>query len=200
MRKIKAVIFDLNGVFIQSPLLSTRFEEKFGVPSQDFVLALKEILDKTRRQNAGRSFIYWQPQLKDWNINITEEELFDFWFSAEKENTEMIELAKRIKQSGIKIFILSNNFVERTEYYKKTFKFLMEIFDKVYYSWQTDLVKPDIKAYQKILTDNNLQPAECVYFDDSNKNIIAAESLGIASYKFQGPLATEKIIFNKQFT
>lgn len=116
---IKAVIFDLNGVFIQSSKLSGRFEEKFGIPSEEFMLTLKEVMPKTRMPNAGDAYDYWTPYLEKWKINITREDFFDFWFSAEKENSEMIKLAKELKSKGLKVFILSNNFIERAYYYEK---------------------------------------------------------------------------------
>ena len=98
----------------------------------------------------------------------------------------MIELVKKLRNRGVKIFVLSNNFVERANYYKKTFPFLEEIFDKVYYSWQTGFVKPNPEAYKKLLADNNLKPEECIYFDDSKENIEVAKKLGIQSFVFEG--------------
>lgn len=54
---IKAVIFDLNGVFIQSPKLSDRYKEQFGVPIEEFLPVLNEILNKARLPKAGNSFL-----------------------------------------------------------------------------------------------------------------------------------------------
>jgi len=161
---IKAVIFDLNGVFIQSPKLSDRFQEKFGVPSEEFMPVLKEIMARVRLPNAGSAFSYWKPHLKKWEINFSEKEFFYFWFGAEKENPGMTELAKKLKQQGIKLFILSNNFVERSGYYAKNFLFLKELFEKIYYSWQTNFVKPDPRAYQNLLSENNLKPGGMYLF------------------------------------
>ena len=62
-----------------------------------------------------------------------------------------------------------------------------ELFDKQYYSWKTGFIKPDPRAYQVMLEENNLKPEEVVYFDDSQKNVAAAEVLGIESYLFEGP-------------
>jgi len=181
---IEAVVFDLNGVFIQSPRLSDRFEEKFHVSGDKFYDVLQEIMPKVRKPRAEDSFNYWKPHLKDWGLNLNKEQFFDFWFSGEKEVPEMINLARKVKENGTKIFILSNNFTERAKYYDENFPFLKD-FDKVYYSWQTGFVKPDLEAYKNLLRENNLQPEQCLYFDDSAKNIKAASSLGIISYLFK---------------
>jgi len=120
----KAIIFDLNGIFIQSPKLSDRFRDKFGVPVSEFLPVLKEIMDKVRRPQDGPAyacFALWQPYLEKWGVKLNEKEFFNFWFSAEKANEEMLTLAKELKQQGIKLFILSNNFAERTKFYDKKF-------------------------------------------------------------------------------
>ncbi|MDP3883121.1 MAG: HAD-IA family hydrolase [Candidatus Staskawiczbacteria bacterium] len=190
---IKAVIFDLNGVIVKSSALSARFQEKFGVSEDKFYPALKEIMAKIRKPYAGDSFVYFEPYFKNWGVNLTKEEFFDFWFSAEKEVPEMIELVKEIKQKGIKLFVLSNNFMERASYYEENF-YSFKIFDKIYYSWQTGFVKPDLKAYKHLLSENNLKLDECVYFDDSRENIEAAKSLGIKAFLFENIDSIREII------
>ncbi|MCX6815479.1 MAG: hypothetical protein NT120_01325 [Candidatus Aenigmarchaeota archaeon] len=149
---IKAVIFDLNGVFIQSPLLSDRFSEKFNVSEKKFLPVLKEIMVKVRKPNAGDAFDLWKPHLNEWKVYLSREQFFDFWFSAEKEVSEMIALAKKLKAGKLRLFILSNNFAERAAYYKKKFRFLGELFEKVSYSWETGFVKPDRSAFENILS------------------------------------------------
>ena len=181
---IKVVIFDLNGIFIQSPNLSDRFQDKFGVLTEKFLPVLKEIITKVRKPNAGDAFLYWKPYLEKWGINLTKEEFFNFWFSGEKEIKELVDLAKQIKDKGVNIFILSNNFSERASYYKREFPFL-EIFNKIYYSWQTGFVKPNPGAFQSLLLENNLKPEESIYFDNSKENVMVANGLGIKSFLFE---------------
>lgn len=190
---IRAIIFDLNGVFIQSPKLSERFKTDFGVPTDQFLLALKEIMAIVRQQNAGDAFSYWQPYLKKWNVNLNRGQFFNYWFSAEKEVPELIKYAKELQGKGIKIIILSNNFVERASYYDTNFPFLKS-FDGLYYSWQTGFVKPDKRAFEKILKEHHLKPQECIYFDDSEGNIEVAQSLGIKAFIYKGLEDIQKII------
>lgn len=181
----KTIIFDLNGVFIVTPRLSDRFLNDFGVSIDEFMPVLQEIMDKVRRPNAVSMYSLWQPYLKKWGIGFSETEFLDYWFSAEvKANEELVEIARKLQNKGHKLIIMSNNFRERAEYYAKTFKFLDELFEKVYYSWQTGFVKPDVRAFKQIFDDFKLQPSDCIYFDDSEKNVQLAKSLGIESYIF----------------
>lgn len=180
----KAIIFDLNGVFIISPKLSERFKQDFNILSDTFLPALKEIMDKVRQPNADNLYDLWKPYFDKWNISFTEEEFLNYWFSAEKENTELTDLTRQLKTKGIKIIILSNNFRERAGYYEENFPFLKELFDGVYYSWQTGFIKPDVKAFENTLKKHSLKPEEVLYFDDSDKNIELAKSIGIEAYIF----------------
>jgi putative hydrolase of the HAD superfamily len=192
---IKAIIFDLNGVFIQSPKLSDRFKKKFNVAVEDFLLALKDIMAETRKPNARDAFVYWKPYLEKWSVRLSKNEFFDFWFSEEKENLDLIELVKKLNKNKIRLFILSNNFAERSGYYKKEFDFL-NIFDKIYYSWQTGFIKPNPEAFINLLLENKLKPQDCIYFDNSEENIEVAESLGIKSFIYGGVDSVKVILLD----
>lgn len=191
---IKAIIFDLNGVFIKSRNLSERFAEDFGVPRDEFLAALREIMQKVRQPDAIECFGYWKPYLQKWGIGFSGEEFFDYWFGSEKIDPDLAEYAKKLKGQSIKLFILSNNFRERSQYYLKNFTDFMTIFDNVYFSWQTGHQKPGPQAYLQILDENDLKANECLYFDDSERNVASAKVLGIHSYFYTGVDQTRRII------
>jgi HAD superfamily hydrolase (TIGR01509 family) len=180
---IKAIIFDLNGIFIQSPKLSERFEKDFNVPIAEFIPVLSVVMDKVRQPNAGASFQYWKPELERWNITMSEQEFWEYWFKAETVSETMIAFAKELRALGTKVYVLSNNFKERAEYYGH-YPWITGAIDKVYFSWQTGFVKPDPQAWLMILNENNLKPEECLYFDDQVKNLKAAEGVGIKAFLF----------------
>ncbi|MGV8161916.1 MAG: HAD-IA family hydrolase [Candidatus Nanoarchaeia archaeon] len=190
----KAVIFDLNGVFIQSPSLSKRVESDYKVSVDTFLPVLSQIMDKVRKPNAPDIYVDWKPHLEEWNISLSRTQFLNYWFSAEKEDKEMIMYARTLKEKGWKIFVLSNNFRERTDYYKKNFSFFNDLFNKKYISWQTGNVKPDEKCFIQILEENDLMPNNCYYFDDSEKNVDAAKKLGIRAHKYSGLDATKNIL------
>lgn len=196
MPSIKAVIFDLNGVFIQSPLLSKRFESDFKVPTDKFLPVLSNIMDKVRQPGAGDLFDYWAQYFKEWNVPLDKQGFYDYWFKAETENKEMTSYARHLKQDGWRLFILSNNFKERADYYRKSFPFLNELFEESCFSFETGFVKPDERCFTSILQKYRIQPTSCFYFDDSEKNIAVANKLSIHAYKFEG-LEQVKMILSK---
>ncbi len=192
---IKAVLFDLNGIFIQSPKLSERFEQDFGIQHEVFMPALMTIMEQTRRPNAGPAYKYWQPVLESWGVYLSEEEFWDYWFRVETVSQGMVDFAKELKEKGIMIVILSNNFKERADYYGN-YIWIHEVVDKVYFSWQTGFVKPDLRAWENVLADCDLRPEECLYFDDQEKNITSAERVGIKSFLFTEEEELKKTVKN----
>ena len=190
---IKAVIFDLNGIFVQAAKLGRRLEKDFGVDNEVFLPKLHEIMHQIRQPGAGPAWKYWSQALKDWRLDFTEEYFWKYWFGGEKVSEKMVVFAKSLRKKNIKVFILSNNFKERSLYYNN-YPWVHDAVDKTYFSWQTGFIKPDIRAWQLILTENNLKPEKCIYFDDQEKNLKAAESVGIKSFLFTNEEELEKIV------
>ena len=190
---LKAVIFDLNGIFLQSPKLSDRFAKDFGITGDVFMPELSRIMEEVRKPNAEPAFSYWKPVLESWEVNLSEQEFWDYWFKAEITTDKMVAFAKSLREKGIKVFILSNNFKERADYYRH-YAWIHDAVDKVYFSWQTGFVKPDVHAWQTILTENNLNPEDCIYFDDQQKNLDASESVGIKAFMFTNEAELERIV------
>ena len=142
-------------------------------------------MDAVRRPGARPVYELFRPHLARWGVALGEEAFLEYWFSAEKENKEMTAYARQLKANGWKLFVLSNNFRERTEYYGRTFGFLKD-FDGVFYSWQTGLVKPDEECWRAIAAKHGLNPGNCHYFDDSEKNVAAAAKTGMSAHHYTG--------------
>jgi glucose-1-phosphatase len=190
---IKAIIFDLNGIFIQSPKLSNRFEKDFNIPISQFLPKLSQVMDKVRQPNAASAFLYWKPILEEWKVNLSEQEFWNYWFKAETVSKMMVNFAKELKAKNIKIFVLSNNFKERADYYGH-YPWMHKVVDKSYFSWQSGFVKPNPQAWLQILYENNLKPEECLYFDDQDKNLKVSESVGIKAFIFTNEENLQKIV------
>ena len=190
----KAVIFDLNGVFLESRYLSDRFEETYGVPNKEFFQVMKGIMDQVRLPDAPPAFSLWESHLKKWNVGLNETGFFNFWFSGEHLVPELVEYTRQLREQGTKVFILSNNFKERTTYYREQFSEIFSNIDRAYFSWETGHVKPAPEAFKALLNEQHIAPGQTVYFDDSEKNIQIARELGIQSFIWHGLEAAKRII------
>jgi putative hydrolase of the HAD superfamily len=147
-------------------------------------------MEKVRAPEAGSAFSYWEPFLAEWGVNMSEEEFWNYWFGAESPSEDMIAIAKSLKDKGLKVITLSNNFKERANFYGH-YPWMSNLMDQTYFSWKTGFVKPNPDAWKNVLSDFSLTANEVVYFDDQEKNLEAARSLGIESFMFSTP---EKVL------
>lgn len=98
-----------------------------------------------------------------------------------------IDVLKRAKEE-YNTFLLSNT---NDLHIEAIYKMLEEefnmpnldsLFDKVYFSYEIGLRKPEPEAFQKVMNDNNLKPDETLFIDDREEHTTAAERLGIRVY------------------
>jgi FMN phosphatase YigB (HAD superfamily) len=94
---------------------------------------------------------------------------------------EGLKFVKKCKESGHKIFILSNWDYESSFIVKEQYPELFDLFDQenIVFSGQIGLIKPDPKIYECIVKKNNLDPRQCIFFDDQEINVESAKNSGI---------------------
>lgn len=98
---------------------------------------------------------------------------------------ETIELLPKIKESGHKLYYLSNYHKELSRYIKNKYSFF-NYFDGGVFSCDVNVVKPSVKIYQHFLDKYRLEPRECLFFDDMEQNVSAAKESGINGILFTG--------------
>lgn len=87
-------------------------------------------------------------------------------------------LIKELRNAGYEVYILSNYPDELYEMHRDSFAFLKDVNGAVISAYEKT-AKPDEEMYRILLTRYGLNAWECVFLDDRNDNIEAAESLGI---------------------
>ena len=117
--------------------------------------------------------------------HTTAQQIVDAWNAIILDIPEKrIRLLEQIRPN-YRIFLLSNTNSIHNELYTAQlehiygYKNLSELFDKVYLSYEVHLRKPNPQFYQMVLHENNLNPHETVFIDDSEQNLPIARQLGI---------------------
>ncbi len=102
--------------------------------------------------------------------------------------TDTVDYARRLKEKGYKLYLLSNFHKYGYHILRKRFP-LFDMFDGGVISWQVKVNKPERKIYDILLSRYSLLPEESVFIDDTEENILAARALGIAGIHFSGAAA-----------
>lgn len=95
-----------------------------------------------------------------------------------------IPWTEELKAKGFRVYYLSNYFVYLMQERPDVLAFTKHM-DGGVFSWQERLIKPDPEIYRRLLTRYDLKAEECVFIDDSPKNIDAANALGIHAFLFE---------------
>ena len=170
---MKNIIFDLGGVILKGKAkdvlnkLNTTEEEynelvKFFDNWYNLDTDKETIEDKFNSCNFSDSII---SKYKD--ILLKYYELRDL-------NLELIDLIKELKKNN-KVYILSDNSKDASLYYKSVLNDL----DGYVFSYEYKTIKREEKLFDIFLDKYKLEPKDCYFIDDTNENILVANSKGI---------------------
>ena len=100
----------------------------------------------------------------------------------------MEDVVKDIHSRGGKLYLLSSISRGFAENYNKVpwIKDLFSLFDGIVLSGTIGMVKPHREIFEHLLNTYSLKAEDCIFIDDSQKNIDGAEKVGIRGYLFDG--------------
>ena len=99
---------------------------------------------------------------------------------------DTIDLIRSIRETGNRLFVLSNMGLESMSYLEKEHD-IWDLFDGIVISYRIQKVKPEIEIYEYLLAKHQLNAADTVFIDDLIENLSAAATLGIKTIRFVNP-------------
>lgn len=181
---IKNLIFDVGGV-----LIGYRWKEMlmddFGLSDEKAEEIGHKIFEDPIWRDFDRGSVHIDKLVEHYcdlhpeDIDIIRR----FFYGNDKMATEreaVWEKMTELKEKGYNIYILSNY----SEYlFKKHTDPLpfRKIIDGGIVSYQMGAIKPEVKIYTHLIKKYELDPRECIFFDDIEANVEAARSVGIMS-------------------
>lgn len=102
-------------------------------------------------------------------------------FAASAMEQPMHELISAVRRAGLRTALLSNSW-GRDGYPRELFG---ELFDAVVISCEVGMRKPEPRIFELAARLLELPPAECVFIDDVEANVVAAQSAGLVAVHHQ---------------
>ena len=189
MQKIKNIIFDYGNVIFEIDFQRTQDALlQLGISNSTEFFAHKSHHDLFNDfETAAITPAEFRAGIREAanNNDLTDEEIDTAW------NSLLIgvppgihEVLLTVKQK-YRTFLLSNNnethYNYIVEYLKREFNMAdnSELFERAYYSQQMFLRKPNVEIFEQVIRENNLDPAETLFIDDSPQHIEGAKLAGL---------------------
>jgi len=89
------------------------------------------------------------------------------------------------QKKDYKLILLSNTNAMHIDFIKQNVPFYNDFkncFDVFYLSQEIHLRKPNTNIFEFVLKENNLNPSECLFIDDTKANTDTAEKLGLHTW------------------
>ena len=200
MKNIDNIIFDLGNVIINIDYQNTIDAfEKIGVPNASIFYSKSSQLNIFNQLETGRiskqNFIL---EIQKFVPKASASQIINAWNAIlEDLPNERLEILKNIKDK-FSIFLLSNTNTIHIEKIidklgKKKYEEFYNLFDKVYYSHEVKLRKPNADIFKLVIKENCLSIKNTLFIDDSIQHIESAKKIGLKTYHLDGNETLESI-------
>jgi len=189
---IEAVVFDLGGVVMDSPLHAiARYERDHGLPDgaiNRVVVASGEAGAWSRLERGELTveafLIPFEADCRAFGIELGGARLMAYIAQANVPRPRMVEAIRRIRARGRRVGALTNNWVREGQHEGH---WLREHFDVFVESAVVGLRKPDPRIYALVCRELGVEPARAAFLDDIGRNLKAARALGMTTIKVDDP-------------
>lgn len=190
MAQHQAAIFDWGGVLMRTEDHSFRlaWDARLGLAPGSVEQVVHGIPEWRQAQRGEiSSAAYWQAVAQQ--LGLTAEEtlaLRSDFYSGDRLDKELIMLIQKLRESGIRTGLLSNNTPDLRDE-MRALK-LDGIFDAVVISAEIGVMKPEPAAYHAILDALNTVPQQAILIDDFEDNVAGAQAVGMQAVHFRPKL------------
>jgi putative hydrolase of the HAD superfamily len=195
---IRAVIFDLGGVILPSPLNVFRaYEARLGLPHR----FLSQVVIETGEHGAWSRFERGELDVEGFAVAFEAEcaaaggvvvvsDLLEEIGTGTGPRPEMLAALHQIRAHGLATAALTNNWSMGDDHQMGThYPEMVALFDAVVESAVEGLRKPDPRIYELACDRLGVRPGQAVFLDDLGVNLKTARALGMTTIKVSDPAA-----------
>ncbi len=182
---IKAIIFDLGGVLVNTSLIADRFNLIFNPKDK------KEFWQELNHEMAPlckceiTEAQFWKNVARKYGVDakkIPKNLLRKDFEKSVRTNQELLDLVLNLKRK-YKVAVISNIIEYHSKINKK--QGLYEHFDHLTLSYEVRMAKDSKEIFTHTLKKLNVKPEECIFIDDVKKFVEVAKSVGMKGILFK---------------
>jgi HAD superfamily hydrolase (TIGR01509 family) len=98
--------------------------------------------------------------------------------------TDSVEILKALRRNGTRNYAITNFSAEKFSVVRAIYP-ILAAFDGIVVSGEDYVVKPDPAIYRLLLDRYDLAAADCLFIDDSAKNVTSARAVGMHAHLFE---------------
>ncbi|MGE0078560.1 MAG: HAD family hydrolase [Bacteroidales bacterium] len=191
---IKNIIFDLGGVVLDIEYKKTLDAfKKLGVDNLENIFTLSSQVELFNKLDCGLiSPSEFRNELRNHiKQDLSDEAIDNAWNALLLDwNKDRLHLLEKLK-NHYQVYLLSNTNIIHSNIYNAWLakiangKNLKDYFDKVYYSYEVGLRKPNPKIFNLVLQENGLIAEETLFIDDTLEHIESAKKLRLQTYNIK---------------
>ena len=200
MKNIDNIIFDLGNVILNIDYQNTIDAfEKIGVKDASSFYSKSSQLNIFNQLETGhiskQKFVL---EIQKFVSKASASQIINAWNAIlEDLPNKRLEILKNIKDK-FSIFLLSNTNTIHIEKIidklgKTKYEEFYNLFDKVYYSHEVKLRKPNPDIFKLVIKENCLSIKNTLFIDDSIQHIESAKKIGLKTYHLDGSETLESI-------
>ncbi len=176
---IKVLIFDADGVLINSDIFSKRFAKEYNLDIEKINPFFNGVFKDCLIGKADLKEVI-VPYLEEWDWKDGVDSFLEYWFSKEYSIDQgIIDYIKDCRNNGIKCVMATNQEKYRAEYMFNKIGFANS-FDKMYVSAHLGHKKTNVEFFEKLVNDlESIKKDEILFWDDDIENIDTAKEFGI---------------------
>ena len=197
------VVFDMGSVLVNHNMIKTLHE---GLILSHFVVhEIYDFLQETLFVEGGKQIDLCTTEwMKNHIKSVAPEQyvkfidrIFELVPEAMYKYEYTDELLDALRSRGYKLYYLSN--WPRWSYTleESFFRPILEKFDGGRFSFESkQFMKPDLEFYEDFLNIYNLDPTTCIFFDDKQENVKAAEEVGMKAVLFNSEETPKQLLWD----
>ncbi|MFI0450696.1 HAD family hydrolase [Actinomadura sp. 6N118] len=190
------IVFDLFGVIAltQTPAARQRLERLAGIsgaPFWDAYWACRPDYDAGQESPAYWATVAGRLGATFADVPALIEADLESWTEVDE---EMVELVVELADQGRTLGLLSNIIADLVPRFEARHDAWLSRFDALTYSCHIGVAKPDPRAYEICAERLGVTPADVIFFDDAERNVLAAREAGMTAEVFTGPAQVRELL------